>query len=310
MRCVITGATGLIGSHLVPRLSDWEVHATRQQPPAASSGVRWHDVDLAAPQLATLPAATDAVVYLAQSPHFREFPERADHVFGVNVAGVQRFLDYALAAKCRTFVLASTGGVYAGGDAIVSEASPVAARADMGFYAATKLAAETLAQQYAARMSVVILRFFFVYGPGQAEHMLVPRLVQSVRTGTPITLAGQDGIRISPTYVDDAAAAVARAVIPSEARNSQLVRTPRSLREPQIINVAGPETVSLRALATMIGDAVGRAPVFRVDAEAAPRDLVADTGRMRALLHAPVIGVREGVRRLVESMSDGAPGGR
>ena len=286
-RCVVTGATGLVGSHLLPLLGEWEIHATRHRDNGGGHGARWHDVDLAAPDLSSLPGEIDALVYLAQSAHFREFPAKASDIFAVNVAAVQRSLDYALAAGCRTFVLASTGGVYQAGDAPAVDTVPVAPRAGMGYYSATRLCAEMLAEQYAAQMSVVVLRFFFVYGPGQAAHMLVPRLVESVRSGTPITLAGSNGIRINPTYVDDAAAAVARAM---------------QLQGRYTINVAGPETVSLRELAMSIGNAVGRTPIFTVDPASTPRHLVGDTTRMRELLHAPSIGVDEGIRRLVASV--------
>ena len=289
-RCIVTGASGLIGSHLLPSLIDeWEVHATtRRGPVGLRDGVRWHSMDLRAPDTSVLPDRADAVVYLAQSEHFREFPEKAQAIFDVNVAAVLQFLEYARRSGARTFVLASSGGVYPSSDSGLSEDLEIATRRDLGFYLGTKLCSEILAEQYTPLFTVVMLRFFFVYGPGQAPHMLVPRLVRSVETGTPITLTGQEGIRINPTYVDDAVRATVRSL---------------TLPESHRINIGGPEVVTLRELADTIGGVVGRAPVFAVDAAAQPRHLFADVSKMRNLLHAPTVTLRDGIERLVRAMS-------
>jgi UDP-glucose 4-epimerase len=235
-------------------------------------------------RLPDLPATADAVIYLAQSERFRDFPDGATDMFAVNTAGAAQMLEYARRSGCRTFVYASTGGVYAPRSAAVDEEAPLAPTSSLGFYAATKLAAEQLAQQYSALFDVVVLRFFFVYGRGQQSHMLVPRLIASVREGRSIQLAGNDGIRINPTHVDDAVCAVTAAL---------------DKRTRGTVNVAGPEVVSLRALAGIIGEAVGREPVFAVKPDQAPRDLVADTTRMASQLVAPAIAPRDGIRRTI-----------
>src|SRR5205814_2290751 len=101
---------------------------------SATNGVRWHTVDLSQPDTAVLPRQTDAVVYLAQSEHFRDFPRRAHDIFSVNVLGVQSLLEYAKTAGCRTFVLASSGGVYQPSNSALKETMDVTARSTLGFY--------------------------------------------------------------------------------------------------------------------------------------------------------------------------------
>lgn len=284
--CIVTGASGLIGSSLLPALAArCEVHATtRRNPLTEREGVQWHRVDLGAPDLRTLPGRADAVLYLAQSEHFREFPEQAQSIFDVNIASVLQFLEYARRAGARSFVLASSGGVYRPGDIQLTEDIEISTRSDLGFYLGTKLCSEILAEQYAPFFTVTVLRFFFVYGPQQREHMLLPRLVRSVATGSPVTLAGKDGIRINPTYVTDAVQATVRAL---------------DLKESHRINIGGPEALTLRVLCEKIGARVGRAPIFVEDATAMPRHLVADVTKMRDLLHVPCIGVDEGLERLM-----------
>lgn len=268
---VITGGNGLVGSHLRTHLANsCDVHAPGRDA-----------LDLAAPlDRAALPASAGAVVHLAQSSRFREFPEGVDDMMAVNVARTLDLVRYAVAARATTFVYASTGGVYGTGPHPFRETDPAPPAEPLGFYPASKLAAELLLRPFEPLISVVILRFFFVYGAGQARGMLVPRLVDSVRERRPITLDGADGLTINPVHAGDAAAAVAAAV---------------TLTQSAVINVAGPETLTLRAMAEKIGEATGVAPFFQT--RSIPSSgLVADTGRMRTLLSAPGRMFSDGVR--------------
>lgn len=260
---LVTGAGGLLGRHLVPLLQETaEVIA----PDRAA-------LDLSRPlDPASLPARIDAVIHLAQSRRFRDFPDGAGDMFQVNTAAPLALADYARRAGASNFVYASTGGVYAPSDTPIGEGAPLAE--PMGFYPASKRAAELLLAPFHAHFHLAILRYFFIYGPGQARDMLVPRLIDSVREGREIQLQGEDGLRINPVHVDDAARAVVAAT---------------GLDESAIINVAGSETLSLRDIAGTFGKAVGRSPRFELGPTPAARDLVADIGRMRTLLVAPTI---------------------
>ncbi len=289
-RCVVIGASGLIGSHLLPGLArEWDVHAVSRQRPRlpGSAAISWHgiDVSLELPSNA-LPDRSDAVVYLAQSEHFREFPERAMDVFQVNTMGLLRFLDYARRSGARSFVYASSGGVYGSRDSSLNEDAPVHAEGNLGFYLGSKLCSEILALNYAKILNIVVLRFFFVYGPGQRRTMLIPRLIDSVREGRAVTLQGEDGIRFNPTFVSDAVAALLRALV---------------LRGTHVINVAGPEVLSLRRAVDVIGARVGREPRFEVRSGEPPVHLVANTEKMSRLLHAPRVSFERGVQMTLDA---------
>jgi UDP-glucose 4-epimerase len=289
-RCVVTGAGGLIGGRMLPELvaEGWEVHALSHTRPAGidASGVVWHAVDLAAGlDEATLPSQVDAVVYLAQSEHFREFPQHARDVFEVNTGGVLRLLDYARRGGASRFVLGSSGGVYGSGDHRFSEELDLTAREDLGYYLGTKFCSEILVQTYAAVFDVMILRFFFVYGAGQRGSMLVPRLVDSVRRGVPIHLDGPDGLRLNPIHVSDAARAVVRSLV---------------LSGSERINIGGPAVLTLREIGDAIGRLVEREPVYEVESGARARNLVGDIDKMSRLLGKPEVHFDEGIRELIE----------
>jgi UDP-glucose 4-epimerase len=284
--CVVTGATGLIGSALIPALlPDFEVHGVTRRP-LGVSGVTWHAMDLSVPcDPVSLPHHADAIVYLAQSEFFREFPSHCLEVYEVNTVNLLRFLDYGRRTGVRHFVLASSGGVYGAGDLSMSEELVIPARGDLGFYLTTKLCSEILAQNFSEFFSVVVLRFFFVYGLGQRQTMLIPRLITRVRNGEQIQLQGREGLRINPTHVSDSVAAILRAL---------------DLRTSHTINVGGANVLSMREIGQEIGRALGRDPVFSVNENELPRHLTGDISKMCELLGPPSVSFADGLRSMLE----------
>ncbi len=260
MTVLVTGATGFIGRHL--RLP----------------GMVAPQLDLSRPPTG-LPERVDAVIHLAQSSRYREFPEGTDDVVAVNVAATAALADYAWRAGARTFVLASTGGVYGFGDRPAHEDDPVA---PIGFYQASKYAAEVLLAPYADHFTTVVLRPFFVYGAGQRE-MLVASLAQRVLAGEAITGPGP---RMNPIHVVDAARAIEAAL---------------NLTKSTVINVAGDEVANVADLARGLARAAGVEARIE-DADPPPGDLVADTTRMREMLVVPQVPLEAGLPGVIDEL--------
>ena len=284
--CLVFGASGLIGTALCAELVKRQVvYGMSRRRPFDHANFHWTSADLALDSKpGNLPGRVESVVYLAQSEHFREFPARALNIFGVNTAGLLRALDYARGAGVRNFVFASSGGVYGTGDQLFAEDFRVPATGELGFYLSTKLCSEILARSYAGYFNISILRLFFVYGAGQRRNMLIPRLIDNVREGRPLDLSGQDGIRINPTHVGDAVRAIEGAL---------------GLEGSHTINIAGPQVLSMRQIGALIGRAIGRDPVWRVNENAAPSHIVGDIEKMSRLLGSPVTSFEDGLRLTV-----------
>ena len=102
-----------------------------------------------------LPERIDAVVHLAQSDRYRDFPGGAPDIFAINVRATFELLEYALAAGASRFVFASTGGVYGYNYDRVLETHPVS---PLNFYLSSKYAAELMIANYRALLDTVVVR--------------------------------------------------------------------------------------------------------------------------------------------------------
>jgi nucleoside-diphosphate-sugar epimerase len=289
MTVLITGATGFIGRRLVDALlpteevigTTHELDHLRQE--KGLDWIRWDIRNPAAPQ--AFPDHLDAVVHLAQTRDYRSFPELALEITRVNLDGLINVLEAARAAQTRRFVLASSGGVYAPGPGIRTEADPPQPQS---FYQATKLAGEVLASRYNEYFSVVCLRIFFAYGPGQAHDRFIPDLVRRVATGKPVQVRGVDGFQANPIHVDDVARSFHRAL---------------KLEGSHLINVAGPDVLSLRRIVELIGFNVGRTPVVEHLQEDVQSDLIASTLEMTRCLGAPSIRFQDRIAEVCAEVS-------
>jgi nucleoside-diphosphate-sugar epimerase len=283
---MVTGANGLLGRSVILRLAlTYKVYAlVHTLPKNPLPEIEYLPVDFVSDWNAeALPQKVSAIVHLAQSAHFRDVPARALEVFQVNIASTARLLDYAWRVGVERFVYASSGGIYSGGIQTFRETSPVIEPNTLGYYLGSKVSCEALASSYARFMKVMVLRFFFIYGKGQNRTMLIPRLIDSIKEGRPISIQGENGLRLNPIHVSDACAAV-MAALDSESSG--------------IYNVAGPEILSLRELCSEIESLVGKAAHFESLA-GQPSDVVGDISLMSECLHNPLVRLSDGLKDLL-----------
>lgn len=296
----MTGADGFLGKALLPRIAarghePLAAGRRNETPPggAGPEGIEYFGVDLTKPLgRQELPEA-DVVVHLAQSRYFREFPQHADDIFAVNVRALAALLEHSRKTGVQRFVLASTGGVCATSQDPIPDGAPISPSSN--FYLASKAASELLARPYADVFAVSVLRPFFIYGPGQ-RNMMISNLVSAVQEGRELTIDGLPGMRVNPTYIEDAANAFAAAV-------------ERDLSGP--CNVAGDDVASITQIVELIGEIGGNRPLIRHDTSREPSgDLVAGTDRMADELQvAPSVSLREGLSRVIFEWENGQYGG-
>lgn len=289
-KCLITGSTGLIGSSLVPELQDdFDLFLLKRNCQEETLRNQQLALSLSDPNFAdNLPGKMDCVIHLAQSERYRDFPEGVQDVFDVNVRSTLILLDYARKAGVKNFILASSGVVYESENKGIKEDNPLTLKkGNLGFYYSSKLCAEALAENYAECMNVIILRFFFVYGPGQRKSMLIPRLVQSVIDGKPLQLHGQDGMLMNPIYITDAVMALKKAL---------------EINSSEKINIAGSEIMNIRQIGNTIASCLNKEAIFDVKKDIAPQHLVGDIVKMKSCLLTPQVSFKEGINNYIEKV--------
>ena len=287
MKLLVTGATGFIGSKLVERISkDNLVYciARSESKIFQKDNVNWIIQDLSKElNYSILPKELDAIIHLAQSKHYRNFPEKALDIFLVNDYSTVQLLDYGRIIGIKSFVYASSGSVYARKDGSFLEDDPLNPTT---FYPNSKLISEHLVNSYSNFFSTAILRYFSVYGEGQ-KNMLIPNLINSVKEGRPITIYNEEGIKITPTYIDDAVRATASAI---------------SIQGNEIINVAGSDVVSILKLSEIIGEVLGKKPVYEYKNDPNAMDFVANIDKMKSVLGVvPEVSIKEGIKRTINN---------
>lgn len=265
---LLTGVSGLVGSHLYSRLVKNYNLTVLSRLPSTLSGATSFQVDLSSEwTMEQLPENVDIIIHLAQSRNYKHFPESARDIFNVNTRSTLKLLDYARSSGVKTFIYTSTGGIYKSQTNLIDERSEINPLDDLGFYFASKLSSEILAMNYTKYFDVQILRPFFIYGPGGNSNSLVWKLRQKIVDDEAIELHGENGISINPIYVDDFCGALLKLIDTSKSR---------------VLNIAGKEVVSIRELSLKIGRIIGMDPKFKHLEH--KKSLVADISKLESTI--------------------------
>jgi len=230
MNLLVTGGCGFIGSHFVNKAFGqypganivnidalYECASQTSVDPSVLSSPRYTFVhgnlcseDLVAHVLATH-NITHVVNFAAQS-HVQNSFDNSLQFTKDNVLGTHTLLECARRyGKITRFVHVSTDEVYGESAISTSEAHKIeqSVLCPTNPYASTKAAAELIAMSYfhSFRMPIIITRGNNVYGPGQYPEKLIPRFIQLLSEGKPVTIQG-DGTAVRAfMHIEDATAA-------------------------------------------------------------------------------------------------------
>lgn len=297
MRVLLTGATGFLGTYLLPKLLEQGheviaiVRPNRNIPtPSLSNSpqLRVFEADLESALRLEPLKDVDSVITLAQEREFRSFPKRASRIFNVNVSANVQIWEWAMRSGVERIVHASSGGVYgARGGHSFSEDNLPPVDSQNSYYLGTKLCAEIAFRSFAPHFKgAIMFRPFFIYGPGQDGDKFVQRMISRVKNRGVIDLAGPHGLRVNPIFVTDAARIFVDAL---------------SLKGQHVFNCAGTETVNLKNLCGTIGDLLRQQPVFR-HSDQIPDDCVGDIDLQNRFFVPPEVSLREGLQLAIEAV--------
>lgn len=288
MDIVLAGATGFIGSYVRRLLSVRHrvIALTREESPEEERGVEWLCADLSETcRNIQLPPRADAIVYLAQSRHYRKFPDEAWQIFNLNIRALMMMLEYARHCGAKRFFYASSANVYRRSHRRITEESDLQPTT---FYARSKLIAEMIIESYAQYFRCDVFRLFTVYGPGQRS-MLIPSLIDRVRQAQPIEIRGRRGLRLTPMYVTDVGAAIQAAL----ERESPTIGF-------EVFNVGGDEALSIYDLGRSIGKAINIRPKFHFVGGAPESGWMADSSKLKRTFGLRgLVGFQDGITQVL-----------
>jgi nucleoside-diphosphate-sugar epimerase len=197
----VTGVTGFIGGKLADRLlaNGWRVHALLRSTSDAEgldAGLAVHRHDGTVGNLISIisEAAPDVVFHLASLYLADHRPEQVDELVGSNILIAAQLAEAMTAAGVKRLLNTGTAWQNFGS----AEYNPV------NLYAATKQASTDLLRFYyeARGLSIVTLKLFDTYGPGDKRRKLVQLLVDAAMSGERLDMSPGEQI-IDLTHVED-----------------------------------------------------------------------------------------------------------
>jgi UDP-glucose 4-epimerase len=287
MRCVVTGGSGFLGSHVADALasSGHEVLVVDSQPTSRHPQVLADLADIAA--LTQAFRGADAIAHLAAVGDVylaADKPELAAHV---NVTGTANVCAAALAASVPRVVYASTWEVYGEPDyQPINEKHPC--RPDHP-YNITKLAGERLALAYGHLrdgLAVSALRLGTAYGTRMRPNSVFSIFIRKAMAGETITIqgTGQQGRQF--THARDIGRAFESAL--------------RDAKNGAVYNTVGDEMISIRRLAELVTSTLPAelafAPARKADV---PSSLVSSALIKSELGWTPEVSFDDGLAELV-----------
>ncbi|MFA5117965.1 MAG: NAD(P)-dependent oxidoreductase [Candidatus Omnitrophota bacterium] len=182
MRIFITGATGFIGSHLIPLLSQHTLLLlSRKQEHSAQQNVSFVQADLSEREKwekRLFDFAPDACIHLA----WKGLPDYSLEACLENFDLSARLFESLGTLGCKKVFSAGTCWEYGAIEGLAKENHvPAGLSRFAAFKTALRIVGESLSQEKS--FDLIWGRIFFVYGPGQRESSLIPTCYSSFLKG-------------------------------------------------------------------------------------------------------------------------------
>lgn len=312
MIVLVTGAAGLVGSHLVDRLvrDGHEVIGADNYFRGAKKSLSWAmqqrnfrfvKGDILKISEWDLPRV-DWIYHLAAIVPTRFFYDAPIDSFMVNAVGTKHVLDFAKATGVKRVLCASSSEVYGQPTKVPTPETAVSHLQSPDVttrwsYAVGKLAAEHLALAYSRWFDVVVcLRYANIYGPRDiGEEHIIPYTIHNSLRGDPITLhRGADRRKRTFLHVDDCARGTQMALEKGE--------------NGMIFNLGSDEEVTVLELVNRIMEICGARVDISYDAKPVgdPTRRLLDVSKAeRVLGFRPEISLDQGLRSTLDWIRNG-----
>ncbi|MCF6227852.1 MAG: GDP-mannose 4,6-dehydratase [Planctomycetes bacterium] len=308
-KVLVTGADGFIGSHLTEMLVEQGCVVRAMSlynsfgrngwldvlPPSIAEEIEIVPSDIRDSRLVEQSMKGIEVVFHLAAWGGVPFSFSAPQTYiDTNVTGTSNILLAARDVGIERFLHTSTSEIYGTPAQVpISETFP---RQPQSPYAASKVAADAIAESYAAAydLPIVICRPFNTYGPRQSDRAVIPTIIGQLLSGVDELKLGDTSPTRDLTFVKDTAAGMIALCEADEAIGEN-------------VNLGVGEEVSIYELAHLIMEVTGReALIVRDEQRIRPgksevQRLLSDNTRIKQLTGwQPEISLKEGLHKTVE----------
>lgn len=311
-KCLVTGATGLIGSCVVELLMlyaahyDYDVYAGCRSVERAKKRLgcdeRLHFVKIDVTQPLSCDLSFDYIIDAASngSPNF--FATDPVGVMKANLQGVCNLLDYGIAHGLKRFLYISSGEVYGEGCPgkwTEQDSGYIDTMSMRSCYPSSKRAAETLCAAYSAQYGVdtMVARLCHTYGSHftESDNRVYAQFIRNVLRGEDIVLKSKGEQYRSWLYVADCASALLFILLKGSSSEAY--------------NVANEEqNITIRQLAEMVAEIAGRKVVFDLPSDIEKKGgtkitkAVFDTTKLQQLGWRANTSIRQGLEHTIQEL--------
>lgn len=206
----------------------------------------------------------DVIVHLAAQAGVRYSIENPRAYFDANILGTFNVMEAARKIGVEHLLMASTSSVYGANTELpFSETERVST--PLTFYAATKLANESMGHSYAHiyNLPITMFRFFTVYGPWGRPDMALFKFTKGIIEGAPIEIYNNGDMWRDFTYVEDLVRSIAELIHVAPQRpnaNEEVVEgdSLSSVAAFRVVNIGNSDKVRLLDFVDAIEAEVGK----------------------------------------------------
>lgn len=221
MKVLVTGGSGLIGSHTVEALCkhghEVIIVDRVRSPDRIEEGVKFYQADICTGEIEDvfLLESPDFVIHLAAQVNVQRSLNEPYHDAKLNIMGTVNLLDHCVKHNVKKIVFASTAAVY--GEPAYMMISEEHETAPTSFYGISKLTAENYIQMYATKFGLdfTILRYANVYGMSRdsSEAGVVSIFIDNILNHRPTIIYGDGEQTRDFVFVKDVAQANCAALL-------------------------------------------------------------------------------------------------
>jgi UDP-glucose 4-epimerase len=284
LKVAVTGVDGFLGQYLKELLQSEGIEII--------SVSRKAGYDIRQPASLSRMPGFDVVVHLAALSYVPDSYVHPHLFYETNVTGTLNVLEQVRRYKARIIYISS----YIYGQPHrqpIDENHPVQ---PFNPYAQSKVMAEELCQAYQRDFGTpfTIFRPFNIYGPGQASHFLLPKLVSQHMHGDEVTVFDVRPKR-DYIFVTDVARAILKAVKNTDQQDNN------------VYNLGSGQSFSIPAICDILEQITGKELRLKILNQQRPAeilDTVCDYTKAKTKLHwQPEINMRQGLQEMIEALT-------